>query len=81
MLCTEWDKLGRDCKLKRHPFVPVNSECVHEFAVFTSFDAPLLEIENDEPVPVGQGVGQRMRYGADEDDDDLDEVWRREPAH
>jgi len=59
----------------RHPFVPVNAECLHRFAVFTSFEAPTLAVHNDEAVPEAQGLGQQSGLTADREMDEVEEMF------
>ena len=63
MLASLWSKLselggGMSSDIRRHTFVPVNAECLHRFAVFTTFDSEALSVINEEPVPDNQGLGQ-----------------------
>lgn len=72
MLRAEWSKLNRGTEIKSHPFVPINAECLHKFAVFTTFEAEALQKENDEPVPESQGLGQQS--GGLREDREMDEI-------
>ena len=75
MLEACWQKLERGTHMQSHTFIPVNSGCLHRFAVFTTFPSPSLAVKNDEPVPESQGLGQQgsaMTVG--EDEGEVDEV-------
>lgn len=65
MLCAEWDKLNRPRQLRGHRFTPINSDCLHRFAVFTTFDSLSLGAVNLEPEPEGQGLGQSLAVEGD----------------
>lgn len=78
MLQSLWARLGRESRLLSHPFVPVNTECLHKFAVFTTFPAAALSVENTEEVMAGQGLGQQMLMAgahADDGDDEIDGMF------
>jgi len=60
----------RDWDFQSHRFTPVNLNCVHKFAVFTTFASAALEKENTEAVPESQGLGQQSGQQLQADDDD-----------
>ena len=82
MIEAVWRRAQRGTHIQSHKFVPVNAECLHRFAVFTTFASPSFAVLNEEFVPDSQGLGQQlaqtaMRYtgtGGETGDDITGEV-------